>query len=66
MEYGKRIKEIRLSKGIKASYVAQKLGVTSARYSQIEKDATNLTLGRAEEIANILGVSTKSLLISSD
>lgn len=62
-EIGKRIKEIRRNKGIMAIYVANKLGITPARYSQIEKDATNLTLKRAQDIANILGVSISSFFI---
>lgn len=56
MTYGERIKKIREAKGIKAVFVAERLGLTPAGYSGIERGKAKLTAERAAEIAKILEV----------
>jgi len=62
IKYGALIKEVRNSKGIKAKWVAEKIGVSISTYTEIEADRRNLTLERAEEIAETLGVKLPDLL----
>lgn len=55
MRIGDNIKEIReVEKNYKRSYVAEKLGISTRAYSNIENNVTDITLQRLEEIANIL------------
>ena len=61
VEYGKRIKQLRMTKGIKATYVAGKLGLTPAGYSGIERGRTKLTAEKAQQIADILGVDIREI-----
>lgn len=56
MTYGERIKKLREAKGIKAIYVAERLGLSPAGYSGIEKGKSKLSAERAAEIAKILEV----------
>ena len=60
--YGSLIKAVRLSKGIKAKWVAEKIDVSVSTYSEIEADRRRVTLERAEEIAMVLGMTLPELL----
>ena len=54
MRVGDNIKEIReIEKNYKRSYVAERLGISTRAYSNIENNITDITLLRLEEIANI-------------
>ena len=66
MEYGQNIKQIRINKGIKACYVAQKLGLTPAGYSGIERGRSRLTAKYAQQIANILAVDVKDIFFNQN
>ena len=60
--YGSLIKEVRNSKGIKAKWVAEKIGVSFSTYTEIEAGRRNLTVERAEAIALSLGMTLPELL----
>lgn len=62
LNYGSLIKSARNSKGIKAKWVAKKLGVSISTYTEIEADRRTLTLKRAEDIAGVLGMTLPELL----
>lgn len=63
MEIGDNIKEIReFEKNYKRSYVAEKLGITTRAYSNIENNIADVTLRRLEEIAKILECSALDIL----
>jgi len=62
VEFGKVIKNARMSKGIKGKYVAGKLGISLSAYYRIESCETNITIDRADEISNILGMKLIDLL----
>lgn len=66
MNYGAIIKKIRESKGIKAIFVAKKLGLSAAGYSGIERGRAKLTVERAAEIAEILGVPITKIFFDDD
>jgi len=55
MQIGDNIKEIReIEKNYKRSYIAERLGISTRAYSNIENNITDITLQRLEEIADIL------------
>lgn len=62
MEYYKMLKRARNFKGIKAKYVAEKLGVHITTYYELEAGRRQLTMERAGEIASILGMTLQDLL----
>jgi len=64
MGYGQNIRRLRLSKGIKAQWVADKLGIHISTYSNLEADRGKIDLDRAERIASLLGVSVQDILCS--
>ncbi|MBN1185354.1 MAG: helix-turn-helix transcriptional regulator [Bacteroidales bacterium] len=63
MNVGNNIKEIReVEKNYKRSYVANKLGITTRAYANIENNVTNLTLQRLDEIAEIFECTSLYIL----
>ncbi len=62
MNYGTRVKEIRLNKGIKAKYVAEKAGLSPSEYSAVENGRRRLTADLVVSIANALGVTPDDIL----
>lgn len=65
MNYGQRIKTIRELKGIKARFIAEKLNLSPAGYSGIERGRTKLTAERAAEIAEILGIKIDEIFFAN-
>lgn len=61
-KYGALIKVARNSKGIKAKWVAEKIGVSISTYTEIEAGRRILSVKRAEEIAGALGMTLTELL----
>jgi transcriptional regulator with XRE-family HTH domain len=59
---GNKIKKLRELKNYSQEYMAQELGMTPAGYSKIERDETEITLTRLNEIAKILGVDSQNIL----
>ena len=64
MDLTKRIIEIRESKKISKSEVAQKLNIDLSNYFRVEKKGSKLTYEQIEGISNALGVSVKELLFA--
>lgn len=60
-EIGARIRDIRLSKGIKVKELADEADLTSSHISQIERGIANPSLNTIEKIAEVLDVSMASL-----
>lgn len=58
---GKRIRELRLAKGFKQSFVADCLDMERSNFTKIESGKQAPTDKNLEKIANILGVSLKDL-----
>lgn len=57
MDIGKAIRNIRISRGITATFMAKKLGYKSvSSYTRLEKGDTNITLEQAKRIADLLMV----------
>lgn len=62
IEVGKNIKELRKSKGITATFVAQNIGITSSVLSEIERGKSNPTLDKLVALSDFFGVTTDYLL----
>ena len=56
MEFGQTIRNIRENKGMKAVFVARKIGMSPAGYGGIELGKVKVSLERAKQIADVLGV----------
>ena len=59
---GKRIRKYRLQKNITQEMLAEKLNVSVAFISRIERGTTHLNLKRLNEICNILDITEGTLL----
>lgn len=66
MNYGKRIRQIRERKGIKACYVAECIGMTPGGYNGIEKGRTKLAVEKALQIAHALNVDIKEIFFDQE
>ena len=60
------IRDIRLSKGLKQNYCAEKVGVSQQLWSQFEKGDKYPRVNTAFKMAEILGVSIYDLYISEE
>lgn len=61
-KYGVLIKAVRNSRGVKAVFIARKIGVSISTYTEIEAGRRNITLERADEIAAVMGMTLPELL----
>ncbi len=59
MIFGDKIRKIRISKGIKSKFVANKINMSPSSYCDIESGRKKLTLEHALIIADALGVDIK-------
>jgi transcriptional regulator with XRE-family HTH domain len=59
---GNKIRKLRDIKEYSQEYMAQKMGITASAYSKIERDETDITFNRLEEIAKILEVDTQTIM----
>jgi transcriptional regulator with XRE-family HTH domain len=62
MELGKRIRSIRVNKGFSQESLAEKLGISQAAYSKMEKRAGNCSFYTLQKIAVALQVSVTYLV----
>lgn len=63
----KKLREIRLAKGISQTHMAKKLGYKSVSgYANIEMGRTNLSLEKAKQIADILNVDGGTLFFKEN
>jgi transcriptional regulator with XRE-family HTH domain len=62
MNIGDKIRKVRELKGFKQEYVAGKLGLSVTAYGNIERNESNLTFERLEEIAEVLEVTVQDIL----
>jgi transcriptional regulator with XRE-family HTH domain len=60
---GMKIRKLRERRGdLTQEYVAQKLNMTAAGYSKIERDVTDVTMGKLLKIAKILDLDVRQIL----
>ena len=61
MKIGEKIRRVRTAQGLTLRQVAQKVGLTRAAISQIERDRSNPSIGSLKAIADALGITMGSL-----
>ena len=61
-KFGKKVRQIRLSKKLSQGDVAKKLGIGASYISQVERGVQNVSLKGMEKLADALGVSIEKLL----
>lgn len=61
-QIGKRLKEIRISKGLTQEYVANMADVNTSHISNIENNRTKISLTTLVQICNALGVTIDYVL----
>lgn len=59
---GNKIKKIREYKDYTQEYMAQRLGLSITAYGKIERDETEMTLTRLDDIAKILEIDARQIL----
>lgn len=62
MNIGDQIRKVRELKGLKQEYVAEKLGMSVTGYGNIERNSSELTFGRLEQIAVVLEVTVQDII----
>lgn len=61
MKIGAKIRQVRTAQGLTLLQVAQKVGLTRAAISHIERDRSNPSIGTLKAIADALGITMGSL-----
>lgn len=62
MKIGQRVKTLRLERGIKSTFVADKIGLSQPLFSMIERDKSRPTVDAVVALADFFGVTTDYLL----
>jgi len=62
VKIGLEVKKLRKLQRFTQEHIAQKLDMSVAGYSRIERDEVNVTLDRLQELADILGTTPEYLL----
>ena len=63
---GKRVKAMRMQKGISQSELAHRVGISQAHMSNIENGHSNITLENLFALHDILGVTMASFFVDID
>ncbi|MZP30789.1 helix-turn-helix domain-containing protein [Heliobacterium undosum] len=62
MGCGSNVRELRVMKGLKAKFVASKIGVSPSMYCDMEKERRRIDASILAKIADVFGVSADELL----
>ncbi len=62
MNYGAWIRCLRESRGLKAKFVAQKIGISPVQYSALEHGRKKLTADLVPKLADVFGLSADDIL----
>jgi transcriptional regulator with XRE-family HTH domain len=65
MSYGGRIRTLRLERGLKAKYVAEKIGLSASQYSDLEHDRKKLTADLIVGLVELLRVTADDILYAT-
>jgi transcriptional regulator with XRE-family HTH domain len=57
----KRIRQLRVLKGISQEYIAEELGITQPSYARLEAQDSRINIERLKKIADILEISLSDL-----
>ncbi len=59
---GTKIRKIRELKNLKQEHVAEKLGISVTAYGKIERDETDISIERLDQIAKVLEIAPQDIL----
>lgn len=62
MSIGENIKKLRELKNFTQQYVADQLNLSLSGYGKIERNETDISISRLNEIASVLGVDVNTIL----
>jgi transcriptional regulator with XRE-family HTH domain len=62
MEIGNKIKKVRELRNYTQDYMAEKLNMSQAGYSKIERDEVDVNFEKIERISEILGITPSALV----
>lgn len=62
MSVGKKIKQLRELRNFTQAYMAEELGMSLGGYGKIERDETDITINRLNQIAQILDTNLSTIL----
>lgn len=62
MDVGEKIKKLRELKNYTQQYMSEQLDLSLSGYGKIERNETDISLSRLEQIANVLGVDMNTIL----
>lgn len=62
MRVGRKIKQLRELRNFTQSYMADQLGISINGYGKIERDETEITVKRVEQIAEVLDTNLNTIL----
>lgn len=62
MKVGKNIATLRTQRGLKANFVAEKIGIKAGLLSAIERERSNPTIEQIVALSDFFGVTTDYLL----
>lgn len=63
---GKRIRELRLTRGLTLEQLAERVGLTWYQVGRIERGVSGVTVGRLPAFAKALGVPVTELFVETD
>lgn len=66
MKVGNNIRKLRELRNYTQQYMAGELGISLSGYGKIERNETDVSLGRLSQIAAILGVDVQGILRFDD
>lgn len=66
MSVGNNIKKLRELRNFTQSYISDKLNMSLSGYSKIERDETDISVRRLEQIAEVLETDVKTILDFDD
>jgi transcriptional regulator with XRE-family HTH domain len=66
IQVGKRVRALRLERGMSQTSLADKLGLTFQQVQKYEKGTNRIGAGRLHRISEILGVPVSTMFASSD
>lgn len=62
MSIGTKVKKLRELKNVTQEYMAQELGISQNAYSKIEREETDVSFSRLEQIAKILDINILDII----
>lgn len=62
LKVGNKIRKLRELKNFSQEFMADKLGISQAQFSKIERDESDINISRLSEIATILGMRVEDVL----